>query len=64
LDSGYTADVVVDDNVVLELTSVERVLPLHEAQLLAYLGLGSCPVGLLINFSTVSLTDGIKRSVL
>jgi len=64
LDSGYMADVVVDDKVVLEIKSVERVLPLHEAQLLTYLRLSSCHVGLLINFNTVSLTDGIKRLVL
>ncbi len=47
----------------LELKSVERILPLHEAQLLTYLRLTDCRVGLLINFNTVSLTDGIKRYV-
>jgi GxxExxY protein len=64
LDCGDTADIVVDDQVVLELKSVERVLPLHEAQLLTYLRLSACRIGLLINFNTVSLTDGIKRCVL
>ena len=44
--------------------AVERMLPVHEAQLLTYLRLSDCRVGLLINFNTVSLTDGIKRRVL
>jgi GxxExxY protein len=49
---------------VLELKAVERTQPLHEAQLLTYLRLSPCRVGLLINFNTVSLTDGIKRCIL
>lgn len=64
LDCGYIADIIVDDQLILELKSVERILPLHEAQLLTYLRLRSCHIGLLINFNTVSLTDGIKRCVL
>src|SRR5271165_1001747 len=63
LDCGYIADIVVDNQVILELKSVERILPLHEAQLLTYLRLSSCHIGLLINFNTISLTDGIKRCV-
>ena len=63
LDCGYIADIIVDGEVILELKSVERTLPLHEAQLLTYLRLSPCRVGLLINFNTVSLTDGIKRCV-
>jgi GxxExxY protein len=50
--------------VILELKSVERIPPLHESQLLTYLRLSSCRIGLLINFNTVSLADGIKRCVL
>jgi GxxExxY protein len=46
------------------LKSVERVLPLHEAPLLTYLRLTTCRIGLLINFNTVALTDGIKRCVI
>ncbi len=57
---GYVADVIV----LLELKSVERILPLHEAQPLTYLRLSDCRVGLLIDFNTFSLTDGIKRCVL
>jgi GxxExxY protein len=48
----------------LELKAVEQFNPLHEAQLLTYLRLSSCRVGLLINFNTVSLTDGIRRRVI
>jgi GxxExxY protein len=64
LDCGYVADVVVDDQVIVELKSVERALPLHKAQLLTYLRLSPCRVGLLINFNTVSLTNGITRCAL
>ena len=64
LDCGYIADIIVDGQVILELKAVERTQPLHEAQLLTYLRLSPCRVGLLINFNTVSLTDGIKRCVL
>jgi len=64
LDWGYTADIIVDGQVILELKAVERTQPLHEAQLLTYLRLSPCRIGLLINFNTVSLTDGIKRCVL
>ena len=64
LDCGYIADIIVDDQLILELKSVERILSLHEAQLLTYLRLSSRHIGLLINFNTVSLTDGIKRCVL
>jgi GxxExxY protein len=64
LDLGYVADIIVDSQVILELKSVERTLPLHEAQLLTYLRLSACRIGLLINFNTVSLTDGIKRCIL
>jgi GxxExxY protein len=64
MESGCVADIIVDNAVVLELKAVERMLPVHEAQLLTYLLLSDCRVGLLINFNTVSLTDGIKRRVL
>jgi GxxExxY protein len=64
LDCGYIADIIVDSQVILELKSVERILPLHESQLLTYLRLSSCRIGLLINFNTVSLSDGVKRCVL
>jgi len=64
LDCGYRADIIVNNEVILELKSVERILPLHEAQLLTYLRLSPCRVGLLLNFNTVALKDGIRRCVL
>lgn len=64
IESGYRADIVVRGEVILELKAVELVSPLHEAQLLTYMRLSSCRAGLLINFNTVSLTDGIRRRVL
>ena len=63
LESGCVADIIVDRQIILELKAVERMLPIHEAQLMTYLRLTECRVGLLINFNTVSLTDGIKRRV-
>jgi GxxExxY protein len=64
LDCGYRADLIVGDEVILELKSVEQILPLHEAQLLTYLRLSRCRIGLLLNFNTRSLKDGIRRRVL
>ena len=63
LDCGYRMDVVVDDMVVLELKAVDRLLPVHEAQLLTYLQRRLCPVGLLINFNVPVLRQGLKRIV-
>jgi GxxExxY protein len=63
LDCGYVADIIVADQVLLELKAVEHLLPIHEVQLLTYLRLTGCRVGLLINFNTVSLTDRIRRRV-
>jgi GxxExxY protein len=64
LDCGYKMDVVVDNTVILELKCVERILPIHEAQLLTYLKLSGKHVGLLINFNVPLLTQGIVRRVL
>lgn len=64
LDCGYVADIIVRDEVLLELKSVERMLPLFQTQLLTYMRLAGCRIGLLINFNTVSLMDGLKRCVL
>jgi GxxExxY protein len=64
LDCGYFMDLVVNDNVVLELKSVEHILPVHEAQLLTYLRLSKKRVGLLINFNVPILKSGITRRVL
>jgi len=64
LDSGYKIDVIVNDEVIVELKSVEKILPVHEAQLLTYLKLSGKKVGLLINFNSSLLTQGIIRRVL
>ena len=64
LDCGYRLDFLVNDKVVVELKAVEHVLPVHEAQLLTYLMLSGCRVGLLINFYVPVLKDGITRRVL
>jgi len=64
LDCGYQMDVVVGDQVVLELKSVERILPVHEAQLLTYLKLSQKRVGMLLNFNVPLMKEGITRRVL
>jgi GxxExxY protein len=64
LDCGYKIDLIVSDEVIVELKSVERILPVHEAQLLTYLKLSGKTVGLLINFNRPLLTRGIIRRVL
>lgn len=61
LDACYQLDVVVEDAVSLELESVERIMPIHEAQLLTYLKLTNRKLGLIINFNTQLLKNGIKR---
>jgi GxxExxY protein len=64
LDCGYKIDLIVRNEVLLELKSVEKWLPVHEAQLLTYLKLTGLKVGLLINFNVPILTHGIVRRVL
>lgn len=64
LECGYRLDVVVDNCLVLELKTVERLMPVHDAQMLTYLRLGSFRTGLLLNFHASLLRDGIKRLVL
>jgi len=64
LDCGYRMDVVIDNKVVVELKCVDRITPVHEAQLLTYLRLSHIKVGLILNFYTQVLKDGIKRLVL
>jgi GxxExxY protein len=61
IELGYRADLVVDDAVIVELKSVTKLMPIHEAQLLSYLKLSGHRVGLLINFHVPHLKDGIKR---
>ena len=61
LDCGYRMDIVVEKSVVVEVKTVEKLLPLHEAQLLTYLKLSGIRRGLLLNFNTAVLRSGIKR---
>ena len=61
-DCGYRLDLLVEDQVMIEIKSVNAIAPIHEAQLLSYLRLyGTCPRGLLINFNVKRLVEGIHR---
>jgi GxxExxY protein len=64
LECGYRIDILVDNQVVIELKTVEAFTDVHIAQVLTYLKLSGCKIGLLINFYTKSLKDGIKRLIL
>jgi len=64
MDCGYRIDILVEDKVVVELKTVENFKDVHTAQVLTYLKLTGCKVGLLLNFYTKSLKDGIKRLIL
>jgi GxxExxY protein len=64
LDCGYRIDVLVEDELVLEIKSVEQLRPIHEAQLLTYLKLSGRHAGLLLNFNVRLLKHGLKRLVL
>jgi GxxExxY protein len=63
LDVGYRADLLVEKKVVIELKSADSLTDVHTAQVLTYLKLSGCKVGLLINFNVKSLKDGYKRFV-
>ena len=63
LDYGYRLDMLVNDAVIVEIKTVERILPVHEAQLLSYLKLLDKRVGLVLNFTVPVLTQGIRRKV-
>jgi GxxExxY protein len=64
LESGLRLDVLIDDAVIVEIKAIEAVLPIHEAQLLTYVKLSRRRLGLLLNFNTSLLKDGMKRIVL
>jgi GxxExxY protein len=63
IDVGYRIDLLVNDEVIVELKAVERIHPVHQAQLFSYMKLSGRKVGLLINFNVVHLKDGITRLV-
>ncbi len=63
LECAYRLDLMVENDVIVEIKSVEKLLPIHQAQLMSYLKLSDCKVGLLINFNVKILRNGIKRVV-
>jgi GxxExxY protein len=64
VDCGYRLDFVIADEIIVELKAVQLIHPVHEAQVLTYLQLSGCRVGLLINLNARVLKDGIKRLIL
>ncbi|MBW1791756.1 MAG: GxxExxY protein [Deltaproteobacteria bacterium] len=63
VDCGYRIDLLVERKVIIELKAVARLVPIHQAQLLSYLKLSGCKVGLLINFNVKILKNGIRRLI-
>ena len=63
IDAGYRIDFLIESCVIVEMKAVEKLLPIHTAQLLTYLKLSAKPVGLILNFNVVHMRDGIKRLV-
>ncbi len=63
LEIGFRADLIVEEKVIVEIKSVEKLLPVHKKQLLTYLRLADKRLGLLINFGSALIKDGIKRIV-
>jgi GxxExxY protein len=63
LDAAFRADFIVENKVIIELKSVETILPVHKKQLLTYLKIAKCKLGLVINFNTELLKNGIHRVV-
>jgi GxxExxY protein len=63
LDCAYRLDLKVENRLIIEVKSVERLMPIHDAQLITYLRLTDLPVGLLLNFNTNVLKNGIRRLV-
>ena len=64
LDCGYRIDILIENQLIIELKGVEKLLGIHEAQLLTYMKLAEMKLGLLMNFNVSKLKEGIKRFVL
>jgi GxxExxY protein len=64
IDTVFRADFIVENEVILELKAVEKILPIHEAQILSYMKLSGMKLGLIMNFNSVLIKDGIKRMAL
>ena len=63
IDCGYGLDLIVEATVVVEIKTIERIVRIHEAQILTYLKLSGLPIGLLLNFNVPRMCDGIRRFV-
>ena len=63
LDVGYRIDLLINKKVIVEIKAVEKLMPIHNAQLLSYLKLSQCKLGFLLNFNVMRMKDGIKRVV-
>ena len=63
LDIGYRVDLLVESKFIIEVKSVEELHDIHLAQILTYLKLSNCKLGLLINFNTILFKDGVKRVI-
>ncbi len=64
LGAGFRADILIPPSLILEIKSIEAISPVHEAQLLTYLRMSGCEFGLLLNFNTRRLKDGLRRYVM
>lgn len=64
IDCGYRIDLLIEDQLIVELKTVDKIHPIHEAQILTYMKLSKIKVGLLMNFNVKRLKEGIKRFVL
>ena len=64
MDIGYRIDLIVEEKVIIEVKSVDILNPVHQAQLMTYLKLSGCRIGLLINFNVTFLKDGIRRIII
>ena len=64
LDPEYRLDIVVEDQIILELKCVEKILPVHQAQLYSYMKMSDVQLGFLVNFNVPLIKDGIKRQVI
>jgi GxxExxY protein len=63
LDTGYRVDFWIEEKVIIEIKSIECLMPIHTAQVLTYLKWSSCKLALLINFNVVLFKDGVKRII-
>jgi GxxExxY protein len=64
LDNGYRIDILVENDIIIELKSVEALLPVHTAQIMTYIKLSKKRIGLLINFNVINLQNGIHRYII